>query len=93
MDHYEAAAEAHLAPRKRVAEGRPIDRVASAASLFVSRVDTEVDKRIGAVGARLATLRGIAATANARLVYASFLDIVGYPRFHCPRVDTSRAAP
>jgi uncharacterized protein YeaO (DUF488 family) len=42
------------------AVGRPpIDRVAPAASLFVSRVDAEVDKRIDAVGARLAILRGL----------------------------------
>jgi hypothetical protein len=47
----------------RIAEGRPIDHVASAASLFVSRVDPEVDKRIDAVGAALATLRGTAAIA------------------------------
>jgi transaldolase len=47
--------------------------VASAASLFVSRVDTEVDKRIDAGNGALALLRGMAATANARLVYASFL--------------------
>lgn len=82
VDHYEAVAEAHLrALEARVAEGKPIDRVASAASLFVSRVDTEVDKRIDEVGVPLAALRGTAATANARLVYASFLDMVGGARW------------
>lgn len=82
VDHYEAVADAHLrALEARIAEGKPIDRLASAASLFVSRVDTEVDRRIDAVGAPLAALRGTAATANARLVYASLLDIVGGARW------------
>jgi transaldolase len=82
VDQYEAVAEVHLrALEARLAEGRAIDRVASAASLFVSRVDTEIDKRIEAAGASLAPLRGMAATANARLVYASFLDIAGGTRW------------
>jgi transaldolase len=76
LEHYLAVADAHLrALAGRVADGRPIDRVASAASLFVSRVDTEVDKRIEANGGALAALRGRAGVANARLVYAAFLDI------------------
>jgi transaldolase len=76
LEHYQAVADAHLrALAGRVADGRPIDRVASAASLFVSRVDTEVDKRIEANGGALAALRGRAGVANARLVYAAFLDI------------------
>jgi transaldolase len=76
LDHYQAVAEAHLrALACRVADGRPIDRVASAASLFVSRVDTEVDKRIEANGGALAALRGRAGIASARLVYAAVRDI------------------
>jgi transaldolase len=76
LEHYQAVAEAHLrALAGRAADGRAIDRVASAASLFVSRVDTEVDKRIDANGGALAALRGRAGVANARLVYAAFLDI------------------
>ncbi len=76
LEHYQAVADAHLrALAGRIADGRPIDRVASAASLFVSRVDTEVDKRIEASGGALATLRGRIGVANARLVYAAFVDI------------------
>ena len=76
VEHYQAVAEAHMrALAGRAADGRPIDRVASAASLFVSRVDTEVDKRIAANGGTLAALRGRAGVANARLVYAAFLDV------------------
>jgi transaldolase len=82
LEHYRAVAEAHLrALAGRVADGRPIDRVASAASLFVSRVDTEVDKRINANGGALATLRGRVGVANARLVYAAFLDITRSARW------------
>lgn len=77
LEHYNAVAEAYLrALEARVAAGQPIDRVASAASLFVSRVDTEVDKRIAAKGGALTALRGRIAIANARLVYASFVDII-----------------
>jgi transaldolase len=76
LEHYQAVADAHLrALTARVSDGRPIDRVASAASLFVSRVDTEVDKRINANGGALANLRGRVGVANARLVYAAFRDI------------------
>ncbi|MDQ3997399.1 MAG: transaldolase [Gemmatimonadota bacterium] len=76
LEHYKAVAEAHLrALAGRAADGRPIDRVASAASLFVSRFDTEVDKRIEANGGTMAALRGRAGVANARLVYAAFRDI------------------
>ena len=54
VDHYQAVAEAYLrALEARVARGQSIDRVASVASFFVSRVDTEVDKRIQATGGSL----------------------------------------
>ncbi|MGH9202943.1 MAG: transaldolase, partial [Vicinamibacterales bacterium] len=64
----------------RVAAGQPIDRVASVASFFVSRVDTEIDKRLNAMAAdasnvardHLLSLRGKAAIANARLAYRLF---------------------
>jgi transaldolase/glucose-6-phosphate isomerase len=82
LEHYESVAEAHLrALAGRVADGRPIDRVASAASLFVSRVDTEVDKRLEANGSAPAALRGRAGVANARLVYATFLEITRSARW------------
>jgi transaldolase len=82
IEHYRAVADAYLrALEARVAEGKPIDRVASVASLFVSRVDTEVDKRIEAQGGSLHPLRAQVAIANARLVYASFLEMVRGPRW------------
>ena len=65
----------------RVLAGKPIDRIASVASFFVSRVDTEVDKQLNAladtgdaaVKDRRLALRGKAAVANAQLAYKLFL--------------------
>ena len=66
----------------RVAAGKPIDGIASVASFFVSRVDTEIDKRLeglvksnpGAPAAKLKALEGKAAIANAQLAYALFAE-------------------
>ena len=59
----------------RLAAGGDIGRIASVASFFVSRVDTEVDKRLAAVGTPRATaLLGQAAVANAKLAYALFSE-------------------
>ncbi len=55
--------------------GKPIDGIASVASFFVSRVDTEVDKRLDAIGTDAAkALKGKAAVANAQLAYKLFLE-------------------
>src|SRR5690606_20722966 len=56
-------------------QGGDPGRVASVASFFVSRMDTEVDDRLEAIGTPEATeLRGRTAIANARLAYRAFLD-------------------
>jgi transaldolase/transaldolase/glucose-6-phosphate isomerase len=82
VDHYQAVAEAYLrALEARVARGESIDRVASVASFFVSRVDTEVDKRIQARGGSLLDLEGKAALAGARLAYETFLEITRSARW------------
>jgi transaldolase len=53
--------------------GYDLARITSVASFFVSRVDTEVDKRLEAIGTEAAlALRGQAAVANARLAYAAY---------------------
>jgi transaldolase len=55
------------------AAGRDLSKIASVASFFVSRVDTEVDGRLDKLGTPEATaLRGKAAIANARLAYELF---------------------
>jgi transaldolase len=75
VEHYREVAEAYLrALEARLAKGLRIDRLASVASMFVSRVDSEIDRRLEGPAAA-AALRGRAAIANARLTYAAFLDI------------------
>ena len=63
---------------ERVKRDEPIDRIASVASFFVSRVDTEVDKRIDALPEpqkqAAQALKGKAAIANAKLAYQLFLE-------------------
>jgi transaldolase / glucose-6-phosphate isomerase len=76
---YEGVVEAYLsALEQRVAAGKPVDRIASVASFFVSRIDTTVDKLLDEAAARapnaaersrLEALRGKVAIANAKLAY------------------------
>ena len=73
----------------RIAAGKPIDRIASVASFFVSRVDTEIDKRLDALAGkargpeaeRILALRGRAAVANAQLAYQLFQAEFSGPRW------------
>ncbi len=82
VEHYRAVAEAYLrALEARIAQGQSIEKLASVASVFVSRVDTEVDKRIAAEGDSLTALRGKVAIASARLAYATFLEITQSARW------------
>ncbi|MFJ1455127.1 transaldolase [Nocardia sp. N2S4-5] len=56
--------------------GHDLARIHSVASFFVSRVDTEIDKRLEAIGTPEALeLRGRAGIANARLAYAEYQDV------------------
>jgi len=63
---------------RRHADGRPLDRH-SVASFFVSRVDTEVDKRVAAAGRE--DLQGRAGLANARAAYQAFQRVFGGEEF------------
>ncbi|HKT60952.1 MAG TPA: bifunctional transaldolase/phosoglucose isomerase [Gemmatimonadales bacterium] len=82
LEHYRQVAEAHLrALEARIRAGRPIDRLASVASFFVSRVDTEADRRIEAKGGALLDLRGKVAIANAQLAYAWFRELLAGARW------------
>lgn len=66
------AADAYLAGLALAREaGRDLSRIHSVVSLFVSRVDTEVDARLVAIGETATDLRGRAATANARLAHSA----------------------
>jgi transaldolase len=82
--------EAYLAAlEQRVEAGQPIDAIASVASFFVSRVDTEIDKRLDAKIAlappaerpALEALKGKAAIANAKLAYRLFRSMFSGPRW------------
>jgi transaldolase len=64
----------------RVKRDQPIDALASVASFFVSRVDSEVDKRLDAAK-KGAELKGKAAIANAQLAYQLFLERFSSPRW------------
>ncbi|WP_374688436.1 transaldolase, partial [Promineifilum sp.] len=73
---------------QRAAAGQPVDGIASVASFFVSRVDSNVDPRLqaivdggGAQAAEAAALLGQAAIANARLAYADFRRTFAGPRW------------
>jgi len=71
VERYQEIADAFVRGLTRRAEaGEPVDRAASVASFFVSRVDTKVDAELERLGRE--DLRGKAAIANARIAYAAF---------------------
>jgi transaldolase len=74
LERYEAVLAAFLDGMERAREaGLDLSRIGSVASFFVSRVDTEVDKRLDKIGSEDArALRGAAAIANARLAYQRY---------------------
>jgi len=82
-DRYRAVMEAYLAGLEDAKDaGIDLSTIHSVASFFVSRVDTEVDKRLDAIGSEAAdALRGEAAVANARVAYAAFEEVFGSDRF------------
>lgn len=76
MDAYQAGLE------QRLARDESVDGIESVASFFVSRVDSEVDKRLNAIGTDEARfLRGKAAVANARLAYEAYEEVIADPRW------------
>jgi transaldolase/glucose-6-phosphate isomerase len=89
LDRYSEVMDAYLSGlERRLEEGRPLERIASVASFFVSRVDTAVDRELESIvreegphASRAMTLLGSAAVANAKLAYAQFQSVFGDPRF------------
>jgi len=90
LDAYRRVIEAYIAGlEERVGAGKDIHGIASVASFFVSRVDTEVDKRLDALAKtasaeqrkKIDALRGKAATANAKLAYRIFQKEFSSPRW------------
>jgi transaldolase len=80
LERYRAVVEAYLRGLERlVAGGGDPSKVASVASFFVSRVDTEADKRLDDIGNK--TLQGKLAIANAKLAYRHFEQSFSGPRW------------
>ncbi len=83
LERYRLVMDAYLAGLEDAqAAGIDLSTIHSVASFFVSRVDTEVDKRLDAIGTDEAkALRGEAAVANARLAYAAYQEVFGSERW------------
>jgi transaldolase len=83
LDRYRAVMDAYLSGLEQAhAAGRDLASIRSVASFFVSRVDTEVDARLGQLGTPAAdALKGSAAIANARLAYQAYEQLTGTERW------------
>ncbi len=84
LDRYAKVIEAYQSGLERLAKDPEADlsSVASVASFFISRVDTEVDRRLESIGSEQAlALRGKAAVAQGKLAYQLFLDAFSGPRW------------
>ncbi|MDR7087000.1 transaldolase [Aeromicrobium panaciterrae] len=78
LDRYRGVMNAYLdGLEEAVADGKDLSKIHSVASFFVSRVDSEVDKRL----ADDSPLRGKAAVANARLAYEAYEEVFSSDRF------------
>jgi transaldolase len=83
VERYRAVMDAFLdGLEQAAANGHQLREIASVASFFVSRVDTEVDSRLEAIGGDEAlALRGKAGVANSRLAYAAYQEVFGSERW------------
>ena len=80
LDRYAEVMEAYLSGLE-AAQG-DLGRISSVASFFISRVDTEVDRRLEAIGTEAAlALRGTGAVAQAQVAYQRFVDTFQGPRW------------
>jgi transaldolase len=80
LDRYHEVMEAYISGLE--AYDGDLSQIASVASFFVSRVDTEVDRRLDAIGTDAAlALRGKAAVAQAQLAYQRFVETFRGPRW------------
>lgn len=83
LDRYSAVMEAFLAGLEQAkANGHDLSTIGSVASFFVSRVDSEIDKRLDKIGSEEAkALRGKAAVANAQLAYERYTEVFSSDRW------------
>lgn len=97
---YARVADAYLAGlERRAAAGRSVAGIASVASFFVSRIDTEVDERLGvrlvsasnaAESEFIRALMGKTAIANARLAYQAYLKLISGQRWQSLQAQGAR---
>jgi len=93
VERHRAVMDAYLAGLEQAKKaGHDLSKIHSVASFFVSRVDTEIDKRLEKIGSDDAkALLGKAAVANARLAYAAYQEVfVGGARFAPLEADGAR---
>ena len=82
VERYRAVAEAYLVGlEQRLATGGEISQIHSVASLFVSRVDTDIDAQLSKIEGG-SSLHGKAGLANAHLAYEAFAKTFHSPRFN-----------
>lgn len=92
LERYRGVMNAFLEGLERAHQaGKDLSTITSVASFFVSRVDTEVDKRLDAIGTDEAkALRGRAGLANARLAYEAFEEVFATPRWKSLEAEGAR---
>jgi transaldolase len=91
LSRYAEVAESYLRGLERlIADGGDPSRVASVASFFVSRIDTEADRRLDEIGGR-DQLKGKLAIANAKLAYRHYQEVFAGPRWEY--LASKRATP
>jgi transaldolase len=83
LDRYQSVMDAYASGiEKALDNGQDVSRIHSVASFFVSRVDSEIDKRLEAIGTDEAlALRGLAGVANARLAYQAYQEFFAGERW------------
>ncbi|MEZ0493053.1 transaldolase [Kineococcus sp. TBRC 1896] len=83
LDRYRAVMQAFLTGLEQAkVNGHDLSTIESVASFFVSRVDTEIDKRLDEIGTEEAKgLRSQAGLANARLAYQAYEEVFSTPRW------------
>ena len=93
VERHRAVMDAYLEGLEKAKQaGHDLSKIHSVASFFVSRVDTEIDKRLEEIGSEEAlALRGQAGVANARLAYAAYEEVFGGgSRFEKLKADGAR---
>lgn len=93
VERHREVMDAYLAGLEKAREaGHDLSKIHSVASFFVSRVDTEIDKRLEKIGSPEALeLRGQAGVANARLAYAAYQEVFeGGARFDALKAAGAR---